>query len=236
MIQVKNCMKSFPLFKLQVVQILYCCCFFINICLNKLFLWNCPTKYWNVIVSFLMLPSWCPDLVPTDNTFTSVWNVEACAARFQFLHWLIITAMHLIWKCESSIYLCVSDLFAPKCLRHCYLMLFLFSVPDEFSFDPVTKTYGEPQRRPEIRSATIEFIAPSEYMVINSNIECLFVSKGPYSIQINYLIETSVMQIGKVRGDVRIKIFGAIIFSWIVSLNSINPWTITICNLILQWI
>ena len=39
------------------------------------------------------------------------------------------------------------------------------AVPDEFSFDPVTKTYGDPQRRPEIRSATIEFIAPSEYMV-----------------------------------------------------------------------
>ena len=41
------------------------------------------------------------------------------------------------------------------------------SVPDEFSFDPVSKTYGDPQRRPEIRSATIEFIAPSEYMVRN---------------------------------------------------------------------
>jgi len=40
-----------------------------------------------------------------------------------------------------------------------------FAVPDEFSFDPVSKTYGEPQRRPEIRSSTIEFIAPSEYMV-----------------------------------------------------------------------
>jgi hypothetical protein len=43
--------------------------------------------------------------------------------------------------------------------------LVCFSVPDEFSFDPVSKTYGDPQRRPEIRSATIEFIAPSEYMV-----------------------------------------------------------------------
>lgn len=41
----------------------------------------------------------------------------------------------------------------------------IFAVPDEFSFDPVSKTYGEPQRRPEIRSSTIEFIAPSEYMV-----------------------------------------------------------------------
>lgn len=40
-----------------------------------------------------------------------------------------------------------------------------FTVPDEFNYDPVSKTYGEPHRRPEIRSATIEFIAPSEYMV-----------------------------------------------------------------------
>ena len=37
-------------------------------------------------------------------------------------------------------------------------------MPEEFNYDPVTRTYGEPQRRPEVRSATIEFIAPSEYM------------------------------------------------------------------------
>lgn len=41
----------------------------------------------------------------------------------------------------------------------------IFSVPDEFSYDPISKTHGEPQRRPEVRSSTIEFIAPSEYMV-----------------------------------------------------------------------
>ena len=50
-----------------------------------------------------------------------------------------------------------------------------FAVPDEFSFDPVTKTYGDPQRRPEIRSATIEFIAPSEYMVSSCSVTCSFV-------------------------------------------------------------
>lgn len=38
-------------------------------------------------------------------------------------------------------------------------------MPDEFNYDPVSKTYGEPQRRPEVRSSTIEFIAPQEYMV-----------------------------------------------------------------------
>ena len=32
-------------------------------------------------------------------------------------------------------------------------------------YDPVSKTYGDPSRRPECRSSTIEFIAPSEYML-----------------------------------------------------------------------
>lgn len=41
----------------------------------------------------------------------------------------------------------------------------LFLVPEEFQFDPVSKTYGDPTRRPEIKSSTIEFIAPSEYML-----------------------------------------------------------------------
>lgn len=38
-------------------------------------------------------------------------------------------------------------------------------VPDDFQYDPATKTYGDVTRRPEVRSSTIEFIAPSEYMV-----------------------------------------------------------------------
>ncbi|XP_052264900.1 protein transport protein Sec24A-like isoform X2 [Dreissena polymorpha] len=47
----------------------------------------------------------------------------------------------------------------------CNLCYRVNELPDEFSFDPVTKSYGDPQRRPEVRSATIEFIAPSEYML-----------------------------------------------------------------------
>ena len=46
------------------------------------------------------------------------------------------------------------------------------AVPEEFLYDPVTKTWGDPFARPEIRSATVEFIAPSEYMVYHS----LFIS------------------------------------------------------------
>lgn len=40
-----------------------------------------------------------------------------------------------------------------------------FIVPEEFQFDPISKTYGDVMRRPEVKSSTIEFIAPSEYMV-----------------------------------------------------------------------
>ncbi|XP_048248104.1 protein transport protein Sec24A-like isoform X3 [Haliotis rufescens] len=47
----------------------------------------------------------------------------------------------------------------------CNLCYRVNDLPDEFSFDPVSKTYGDPQRRPEVKSATIEFIAPSEYML-----------------------------------------------------------------------
>ncbi|XP_075232857.1 protein transport protein Sec24AB isoform X2 [Lycorma delicatula] len=47
----------------------------------------------------------------------------------------------------------------------CNLCFRVNELPDEFQFDPISKTYGDPSRRPEIKSATIEFIAPSEYMV-----------------------------------------------------------------------
>ncbi|XP_026286720.1 protein transport protein Sec24A isoform X1 [Frankliniella occidentalis] len=47
----------------------------------------------------------------------------------------------------------------------CNLCFRVNELPDEFNFDPATKTYGEPMRRPEVKSATIEFIAPAEYML-----------------------------------------------------------------------
>ncbi|CAG9799468.1 unnamed protein product [Chironomus riparius] len=47
----------------------------------------------------------------------------------------------------------------------CNLCYRINELPDEFQYDPVSKTYGDPTRRPEIRSSTIEFIAPSEYML-----------------------------------------------------------------------
>ncbi|KAG7212803.1 hypothetical protein KM043_013060 [Ampulex compressa] len=47
----------------------------------------------------------------------------------------------------------------------CNLCYRVNELPEEFRFDPVTKSYGDPSRRPEVKTSTIEFIAPSEYML-----------------------------------------------------------------------
>ncbi len=39
-----------------------------------------------------------------------------------------------------------------------------FLVPQEFLFDPITKTYGDPSRRPEVRFGTVEYTATADYM------------------------------------------------------------------------
>ena len=47
----------------------------------------------------------------------------------------------------------------------CNLCYRVNELPEEFLYDPVSKSYGDPSRRPECKSSTIEFIAPSEYML-----------------------------------------------------------------------
>lgn len=47
----------------------------------------------------------------------------------------------------------------------CNLCFRINDLPDEFQYDPVSQTYGDPSRRPEVREATLEYIAPSEYML-----------------------------------------------------------------------
>uniref|UniRef100_A0A3Q4HAR0 SEC24 homolog B, COPII coat complex component n=1 Tax=Neolamprologus brichardi TaxID=32507 RepID=A0A3Q4HAR0_NEOBR len=37
--------------------------------------------------------------------------------------------------------------------------------PDEFMYNPVTRSYGEPHKRPEVQNSTVEFIASSDYML-----------------------------------------------------------------------
>ncbi|KAF6029799.1 SEC24B [Bugula neritina] len=90
----------------------------------------------------------------------------------------------------------------------CNLCFRANELPDEFNFDPVTKSYGSPERRPEIKSATIEFIAPSEYMLRPPQ-PCvyLFLLDVSYTaLQTGYLqsfCEVLAAEIDKLPGDSR---------------------------------
>ncbi|XP_073848514.1 protein transport protein Sec24AB [Musca autumnalis] len=55
--------------------------------------------------------------------------------------------------------------FVDSKMWKCNLCYRVNELPEDFQFDPATKTYGDVTRRPEVRSSTIEFIAPSEYML-----------------------------------------------------------------------
>ncbi|WAQ97426.1 SC24B-like protein [Mya arenaria] len=85
---------------------------------------------------------------------------------FKDLSQLPVIQSSVIVRCRSCrTYINPFVTFVDSRRWKCNLCYRVNELPDEFSFDPVTKTYGDPQRRPEVRSATIEFIAPSEYML-----------------------------------------------------------------------
>ncbi|KFP26054.1 Protein transport protein Sec24B, partial [Colius striatus] len=60
----------------------------------------------------------------------------------------------------------------------CNLCYRVNDVPEEFMYNPLTRSYGEPHKRPEVQNSTVEFIASSDYMVKKSfdgifNINCM---------------------------------------------------------------
>lgn len=85
---------------------------------------------------------------------------------FKDLSQLPVIQSSVIVRCRSCrTYINPFVYFVDSRRWKCNLCYRVNELPDEFSYDPVSKTYGEPQRRPEIKSSTIEFIAPSDYML-----------------------------------------------------------------------
>ncbi|GLG97128.1 Protein transport protein Sec24B [Gryllus bimaculatus] len=72
-------------------------------------------------------------------------TIVRCRVCRTYIHPFVYFVDHKHWKCNL-------------CFR-------VNELPEEFQYDPVSKTYGDPTRRPEVKSSTIEFIAPSEYML-----------------------------------------------------------------------
>ncbi|XP_029174847.1 protein transport protein Sec24A isoform X2 [Nylanderia fulva] len=85
---------------------------------------------------------------------------------FRDLNQLAVIQCNTIVRCRACrTYINPFVYFVDSRRWKCNLCFRLNELPEEFQFDPVTKSYGDPSRRPEVRTGTIEFIAPSEYMV-----------------------------------------------------------------------
>ncbi|XP_018339375.1 PREDICTED: protein transport protein Sec24A isoform X2 [Trachymyrmex septentrionalis] len=85
---------------------------------------------------------------------------------FKDLNHLAVIQCNTIVRCRACrTYINPFVYFVDSKRWKCNLCFRLNELPEEFQFDPVTKSYGDPSRRPEVKTGTIEFIAPSEYMV-----------------------------------------------------------------------
>merc|ERR1719464_927065 len=113
-------------------------------------------------------------------------------------------------------------------------------LPEEFLYDPVSKSYGDPERRPECKSATIEFIAPSEYMLRPPQpavyVFCLDVSRS--AVETGYLkvfCDVLLEELEKLPGDSRTHI-GFLTYDRVVHFYSLpdgatQPTQLTVCDI-----
>ncbi|XP_076437651.1 protein transport protein Sec24A-like isoform X2 [Babylonia areolata] len=131
---------------------------------------------------------------------------------FKDLSQLPVIQSSVIVRCRSCrTYINPFVTFVDQRRWKCNLCFRVNDLPDEFSFDPVSKSYGEPQRRPEIRSATIEFIAPSEYMLRPPQPAVyLFILDVSFNaVETGYLqlfTQTLVEELDRLPGDARTQI------------------------------
>lgn len=85
---------------------------------------------------------------------------------FRDLNNLPVISCNTIVRCRTCrTYINPFVFFVDNKKWKCNLCYRVNELPEEFQYDPLSKTYGDPSRRPEIKSSTIEFIAPSEYML-----------------------------------------------------------------------
>lgn len=149
------------------------------------------------------------------------------------------------WKCNLCYRIneCKEffSLFIKKYQSHVLLFLFIHSsVPEEFQYDPVSKTYGDPTRRPEIRSSTIEFIAPSEYMLRPPQpaVYLFVLDVSSLAQQSGYLevaCQTILEQLDNLPGDARTQVgfiaFNSAVHFYNIAENFNQPHEITVLEI-----
>ncbi|KAM3937800.1 protein transport protein Sec24B isoform 2-T2 [Leptodactylus fuscus] len=93
----------------------------------------------------------------------------------------------------------------------CNLCYRVNDVPEEFMYNPVTRSYGEPHKRPEVLNSSVEFIASSDYMLRPPPPAVyLFVLDVSYNAvesgYLQYFSQSLLDNLDKLRGDSRTKI------------------------------
>uniref|UniRef100_A0A5S6R125 Protein transport protein Sec24B n=1 Tax=Trichuris muris TaxID=70415 RepID=A0A5S6R125_TRIMR len=86
---------------------------------------------------------------------------------------LTILSTSVIVRCRTCrVYINPYVFFPDQQHWRCNLCSRVNTLPEDFYYDPATQTYGDPTRRPEIKNASVEFVAPPEYMARNPPPAC----------------------------------------------------------------
>ena len=90
-------------------------------------------------------------------------KIVRCDACKSYINPFVTFLDNTRWRC--SICFRVNDRQCPQTFFfHPHSRVSFIAVPQEFLFDPVTKSYGDPSRRPEVRYGTVEYTATADYM------------------------------------------------------------------------
>nr|XP_043896735.1 protein transport protein Sec24B isoform X2 [Solea senegalensis] len=131
---------------------------------------------------------------------------------FRDLEQLPVITSNTIVRCRSCrTYINPFVTFLDQRRWKCNLCYRVNDVPDEFMYNPVTRSYGEPHKRPEVQNATVEFIASSDYMLRPPQPAAyLFVLDVSHNAveagYLKYFCESLLKNLDKLPGDTRTRV------------------------------
>ncbi|XP_040904384.1 protein transport protein Sec24B isoform X2 [Toxotes jaculatrix] len=131
---------------------------------------------------------------------------------FRDLQQLPVITSNTIVRCRSCrTYINPFVTFLDQRRWKCNLCYRVNDVPDEFMYNPVTRSYGEPHKRPEVQNSTVEFIASSDYMLRPPQPAVyLFVLDVSHNAveagYLKYFCESLLENLDKLPGDTRTRV------------------------------
>uniref|UniRef100_A0A8D3E305 SEC24 homolog B, COPII coat complex component n=1 Tax=Scophthalmus maximus TaxID=52904 RepID=A0A8D3E305_SCOMX len=131
---------------------------------------------------------------------------------FRDLQQLPVITSNTIVRCRSCrTYINPFVTFLDQRRWKCNLCYRVNDVPDEFMYNPVTRSYGEPHKRPEVQNATVEFIASSDYMLRppQPSVYLFVLDVSHNAVEAGYLkyfCESLLDNLDKLPGDTRTRV------------------------------